>query len=69
MYIIVMVMVQIGQHKIVSDQVLYPSMEKCEEARSILVKKLENSKPLKDSFLFSKCTKISFEKDKTKVTL
>tara|TARA_R100000951_G_C2645100_1_gene182293 strand:+ start:2301 stop:2510 length:210 start_codon:yes stop_codon:yes gene_type:complete len=69
MYVIVLILIQMGQHKIASDQILYSSMERCEIARSILIKKLEDSKPSKESFSFSKCTKISFEEDKTKVTL
>jgi len=69
MYVIVLVLIQIGQHRIASDQVLYPSMEMCEVARNILIAQLENSKPSKESFPFSKCTKLSFEADKTKVTL
>ena len=69
MYVIVMILVQMGNHKMISDQVLYPSMEMCETARSILVTQLEASKPTKESFSFSKCTKLSFEADKTKVTL
>ena len=69
MYIIVMILIQMGQHRVVSDQVLYPSMEMCETARDILVTQLEASKPTKESFSFSKCTKLSFEADKTKVTL
>tara|TARA_R100000951_G_C2579548_1_gene161488 strand:+ start:262 stop:471 length:210 start_codon:yes stop_codon:yes gene_type:complete len=69
MYVIVLVLVQMGEHRIASDQVLYPSMEMCETERSVIIKKLEGSKPSKDSFLFSKCTKISFEEHKSKVTL
>ena len=69
MYVIVLVLIQMGEHRITSDQVLYPSMEMCEIKRSVIIKKLEDSKPSKDSFSFSKCTKISFEEDKSKVTL
>ena len=69
MYVIVLVLIQMGEHRIASDQVLYPSMEMCETERSVIIKKLEDSKPSKDSFSFSKCTKISFEEDKSKVTL
>jgi len=69
MYVIVLVLIQLGQHRIASDQVLYPSMEMCEVARDVLITQLEASKPIKESFSFSKCTKLSFEADKTKVTL
>ena len=69
MYVIVLVLIQMGQHKVASDQVLYPSMEMCEVARGVLITQLEASKPTKESFSFSKCTKLSFEADKTKVTL
>ena len=69
MYVIVLVLIQMGQHRVASDQVLYPSMEMGETARSILVTQLEASKRTKESFSFSECTKLSFEADKTKVTL
>ena len=69
MYVIVLVLIQVGQHRIASDQVLYPSMEMCEVARNILVAQLENSKPSKESFSFSKCTKLSFEEHRSKVSL
>ncbi len=69
MYVIVLVLIQLGQHRIVSDQVLYPTMDACEISRILLVQRLEDSKPTKDSFTFSKCTKLSFEADKTKVIL
>ena len=69
MYLIVLVMIQTGQHKIASDQILYPSMEMCETARTILVKNLEDTKPSEDAVIFSKCTMLSFEEDRSKVVL
>ena len=69
MYVIVMILIYMGQHKVVSHQVLYPSIEVCDTARNVLVQKLENSKPTKDSFIFSKCTMLSFEEHKSKVML
>ena len=69
MYVIVLVLIQMGQHKVASDQVLYPTMDACEISRILLVQRLEDSKPTKDSFTFSKCTMISFEENKSKVTL
>ena len=44
-------------------------MEMCETVRDSLFTQLEASKPTKESFSFSKCTKLSFEANKTKVTL
>lgn len=69
MYVIVLVLIQMGQHKVASDQVLYPTMDACEISRILLAQRLEDSKPTKDSFTFSKCTMISFEEHKSKVTL
>tara|TARA_R110000764_G_scaffold201509_1_gene286733 strand:+ start:107 stop:319 length:213 start_codon:yes stop_codon:yes gene_type:complete len=69
MYVIVMILIQMGQHRVASDQVLYPSMDACEISRILLAQKLENSKPTKDSITFSKCTMISFEEHRSKVTL
>ena len=69
MYVIVMILIQMGQYKVVPHQVLYSSMEMCNTARSVLVQKLENSKPTEDSFIFSKCTRLSFEEHKSKVML
>jgi hypothetical protein len=69
MYLIVMVMLQAGQYKIASDQILYPSMEMCEAARIILMENLENTKPTEDSTVLSKCTMLSFEENKSKVAL
>jgi hypothetical protein len=64
MFIIVMIMVQAGSHKVASDQILYPSMEMCEESRKILVARLMESKPTLDSALYSKCTELSFSEHK-----
>jgi|TARA_R110000765_G_scaffold100528_1_gene188362 hypothetical protein len=69
MYVIVLVLIQMGQHKVASDQVLYPTMDACEISRILLAQRLEDSRPTKDSFTFSKCTMISFEEHKSKVTL
>tara|TARA_R110000751_G_C13539928_1_gene454993 strand:- start:126 stop:335 length:210 start_codon:yes stop_codon:yes gene_type:complete len=69
MYVIVMILVEMSQHKIVTDQVLYPSIDACEISRILLVQRLEGSKPTEDSAIFSKCTNISFEEHKSKVTL
>jgi hypothetical protein len=56
MYVIVMIMIQMGQHKIASDQILYPNMEMCEVSRADLVDRLMATKPSGESFVFSKCT-------------
>lgn len=69
MYVIVLVLIQMGQHKVASDQVLYPTMDACEISRILLAQRLEDSRPTKDSFTFSKCTMISFKEHKSKVTL
>ena len=69
MYVLVLVLIQMGQHKVASDQVLYPTMDACEISRILLAQRLEDSRPTKDSFTFSKCTMISFEEHKSKVTL
>ena len=69
MYLIVMVMLQTGQYKIVSDQMLYATMDICEVARPTLMEKLEETKPSEDATVVSKCTMLSFEVDKSKVTL
>ena len=58
MYVIVMIMVLAGNHKIASDQIIYPSMEMCESSRAILLENLESTKPTKDSVIFSKCIKL-----------
>jgi len=67
MYVIVMMMMNMGQHKIVSNQILYPSMEMCEIDRILLVGSLEETKPNKTAQTFSKC--VSLELDKPKVSL
>ena len=69
MYVIVLVLIQMGQHKVASDQVLYPTMDACEISRILLVQRLEDSKPTKDSVIFSKCTMLSFEEHRSKVSL
>ena len=69
MYVIVMIMVLAGNHKIASDQIIYPSMEMCESSRAILLQNLESTKPTKDSVIFSKCTMLSFEEHRSKVSL
>jgi len=69
MYVIVMIMIQMGQHKIASNQVLYPNMEICEVARTDMVSKLMASRPSEDAHLFSKCTEISFDKHKAELAL
>ncbi len=69
MYIIVMILVQMGNHKIISDQVLYPSMDACEISRILLVNRLDRAKPTDDSAIFSKCTMLSFSEHKSKVRL
>ena len=67
MYIIVMVMLNMGQHKVVSNQILYPSMEMCEIDRILLINSLEETKPNKTAQTFSKC--VGLELDKPKVSL
>ena len=67
MYVIVMMMINIGQQKIVSNQILYPSMEMCEIDRILLVGSLEETKPNKTAQIFSKC--VGLELDKPKVSL
>ena len=67
MYVIVMIMLNMGQHKVVSNQILYPSMEMCEVDRILLVSSLEETKPNKTAQTFSKC--VGLELDKPKVSL
>ena len=69
MYLIVMVMLQTGQYKIASDQMLYSTMEMCEAARITLMEKLESTKPSEDHTVLSKCTMLSFDENKSKVNL
>ena len=69
MYVIVMIMIHMGQHKIASDQILYPNMEMCEVARADLVDRLMATKPSGESFVFSKCTEISFDEHKAELAL
>jgi len=67
MYVIVMIMLNMGQHKVVSNQILYPSMEMCEIDRILLINSLEETKPNKTAQTFSKC--VGLELDKPKVSL
>ena len=67
MYVIVMIMLNMGQHKVVSNQILYPSMEMCEVDRILLINSLEKTKPNKTAQTFSKC--VGLELDKPKVSL
>ena len=67
MYVIVMIMLNMGQHKVVSNQILYPSMEMCEIDRILLINSLEKTKPNKTAQTFSKC--VGLELDKPKVSL
>ena len=67
MYVIVMIMLNMGQHKVVSNQILYPSMEMCEIDRVLLINSLEETKPNKTAQTFSKC--VGLELDKPKVSL
>ena len=69
MYIIVMVMLNMGQHKVVSDQILYPNMEMCEVAEAVLLQKLESTKPTPDSFVITKCVEMSFAKESKGISL
>ena len=67
MYVIVMIMLNMGQHKVVSNQILYPSMEMCEIDRILLINSLEETKPTETAQTFSKC--VGLELDKPKVSL
>ena len=67
MYVIVLIMLNMGQHKVVSNQILYPSMEMCEIDRILLINSLEKTKPNKTAQTFSKC--VGLELDKPKVSL
>ena len=67
MYVIVMIMLNMGQHKVVSNQIIYPSMEMCEIDRILLINSLEETKPNKTAQTFSKC--VGLELDKPKVSL
>ena len=64
MYVIVMIMLNMGQYKVVSDQVLYPSMEMCEVSRVLLVENLEKTKPNETAQTFSKCVNLEFDTPK-----
>ena len=67
MYLIVMIMLNMGQYKVVSDLLLYPSMEMCEVSRVLLVENLEKTKPNETAQTFSKC--VNLEIDTPKVSL
>ena len=69
MYIIVMIMLNMGQHKVVSDQILYPNMEMCEVSRILLVENLEKTKPNETAQTFSMCVDMALELDTPKVSL
>lgn len=69
MYVIIMIMIEMGQHKVASNQVLYPNMEMCEVARTNMVSRLMASRPSEDAHLFSKCTEISFDEHKAGLAL
>ena len=51
-------MLNMGQHKVVSNQILYPNMEMCEVSRVLLVENLEKTKPNETAQTFSKCGKL-----------
>ena len=55
-------MMQFGQHKIASNQVLYPSMSSCEIDRKIMVIQLESTKPEPNAIAIAKCVKLDLEK-------
>ena len=69
MYVMVIILFQMGQHKIASDQMIYPSMDMCEVARVVVMENLEKTKPSEDSFALSKCTTLSFEENGPNVKL
>jgi hypothetical protein len=64
MYIIVIVLMQAGMHKIASNQILYPNMEMCEVGRQEVVERLLKTQPTPDSQVLSKCTEISVTEHK-----
>ena len=62
-------MLNMGQHKVVSNQILYPSMEMCEVDRILLVDNLEKTRPNKTAQTFSMCVDMASELDVPKVSL
>tara|TARA_R100000322_G_C5401862_1_gene181534 strand:+ start:625 stop:840 length:216 start_codon:yes stop_codon:yes gene_type:complete len=64
MFVIVMIMIQAGSHKVVSNQILYPDMGMCETDHKILVEQLMKTKPSPDAVVYSKCTELSFTEHK-----
>ena len=62
-------MLNMGQHKVVSNQILYPNMEMCEVSRVLLVENLEKTKPNETAQTFSKCVEMSFAKESKGISL
>lgn len=54
-------MMQLGQYKITSNQVIYPSMDHCEIARNVMVEKLLETRPNDSANVFSKCVELTIE--------
>ena len=55
MYVIVLVLMQFGQHKIASNQILYADLQACENDRTIMMVQLEDTKPEPDAVALSRC--------------
>ena len=55
MYVIVLVLMQFGQHKVASNQILYSTLEACEKDRTIMMVELEDTKPEPDAVALSRC--------------
>lgn len=60
MYVIVIILISAGHHKIASDQTLYPNSASCEASRIALARDLVRMKPTPDAAIFTKCTWMSF---------
>ena len=61
MYVIVLILISAGTHKIASDQVLYPNSESCEVSRIMITESLVRTMPTADGAVLSKCTRFSLQ--------
>ena len=58
MYILVLILVQFGEHKIVSNQVLYPTEAACDVRRVSALVELNATKPEPNALAIGRCIKL-----------
>tara|TARA_A100001388_G_scaffold230025_1_gene181985 strand:+ start:28615 stop:28809 length:195 start_codon:yes stop_codon:yes gene_type:complete len=58
MWVIVLLMMQFGEHRVASNQVVYPTEDACELDRATMMINLEMSKPEPNAVALSKCVKL-----------